>query len=128
MYLFVKFCGQRFYRKGDINSYINSYKDNLEKAELTASIPPYCEIFKIRNTDLQFRSPGYGWQRNNKKKNTGNCKASYVSCKHKSKHHTSICDKSVDSKSKPVLVTTENNVTYPIAIFKLHSVKCREHF
>ena len=38
--------------------------------------PPYCEIFKIRYTDLQFQNPGYGWQKNkkNKKKNTGNCK------------------------------------------------------
>ena len=39
--------------------------------------PPYCDIRKIRNTDLQFRSPGYAWQKHEKKKeqkkNTGNC-------------------------------------------------------
>ena len=30
--------------------------------------PPYCNIFKIQNTDFQFRSPGYSWQKNNNKK------------------------------------------------------------
>ena len=39
--------------------------------------------FKIRNTDLQFRSSGYGWEKNEKKKNnTCNCKAFCVSRKH----------------------------------------------
>ena len=37
--------------------------------------PPYCEIFEIRNTDLQLWSSGHGWQKTNSKKNTGNCKA-----------------------------------------------------
>ena len=49
--------------------------DNLKKPELTASILPYSKIFRIRNTNLQFRNPGYGWQKNEKKeekKNTGN--------------------------------------------------------
>ena len=33
--------------------------------------PPYWEIFKIWNTDLQFQSPGHGWQKNEKEtKNT----------------------------------------------------------
>ena len=41
--------------------------------------PPYSEIFKIGNTDLQFRSPLYDSQKNEKKKNTGNCKALCVS-------------------------------------------------
>ena len=52
-----------------------------EKAEFTASI--HCiEIFKIKNTDLQFRSPGHDWQKNEKmRKNTGNCKTLYVSHK-----------------------------------------------
>ena len=58
--------------------------DTLEKAELTSSIH-HTEIFKIRNTDLQFQSPGYGWQKNEKKKdekkNTGNCKALRISRK-----------------------------------------------
>ena len=30
--------------------------------------PPYWKIFKIRSTDLQFRNPGYGWQKNNKRR------------------------------------------------------------
>ena len=41
---------------------------------------PYWEVFKIRNTDLQFRSPGHVWQKN-EKESTGNCKALYVSRK-----------------------------------------------
>ena len=42
------------------------------------------EIFKISNNDLQLRSPGYGWQKNERKeKNTGNCKALNVSHKRK---------------------------------------------
>ena len=43
------------------------------------------EIYKIRNADLQFQSPGQGWQKNEKKKekknNTGNCIALWVSGK-----------------------------------------------
>ena len=38
MCLLSKFGDQRSNRNGDINSYINSYMDTLEKAELTASI------------------------------------------------------------------------------------------
>ena len=43
----------------------------------------------------------------------------------KNKHHTSICDKLADSKSEPMLVATEANVTYPVAIIKVNGVKCR---
>ena len=38
MYLLAKFGDHRFYRNGDINSYISSYKDTLEKAEVISSI------------------------------------------------------------------------------------------
>ena len=38
MYLLTKFGDHKSYRNGDINSYINSYMDTLEKVELTASI------------------------------------------------------------------------------------------
>ena len=38
MYLFCKFDGYWSYRNRDINSYINSYMDTLEKAELIASV------------------------------------------------------------------------------------------
>ena len=41
--------------------------ENLEKTKLNASICHNSEIFKIRNTDLQFRSPRYSWQKNEKK-------------------------------------------------------------
>ena len=48
--------------------------DTLENAELATSIRHINQIFKIRNTDLQFRSRQVEKQRK-KKKNTGNCKA-----------------------------------------------------
>ena len=38
MYMLAKFSVHRSYRNGNINSCINSYMDNVEKAELTASI------------------------------------------------------------------------------------------
>ena len=66
----------RSYRNGDINSYIKSYMDTMESWTRLLD-PPYCEMFKIGNIDLQFRSPGYGWQKNNKKKNKNNCKVFY---------------------------------------------------
>ena len=71
--LLAKLGGHRSYRKGDINSYTNSYD------------LPYCEIFKINNTNLQFRSPGYCWRKNKNKnkKNTGNCNAFCISCRRK---------------------------------------------
>ena len=69
MYLLAKFGDYRSYRYGDINSYVKSYIDTLESTD-----PPYCQIFKIRNADLQFLSPGYGRQKNKKKKNKGNCR------------------------------------------------------
>ena len=57
MYLPAKFGDRRCQRNGDINSYINS------------------SGVLFRNVDLQLQSPGYSWQKNEKKKNTGNCKA-----------------------------------------------------
>ena len=38
MHLLAKIRGNRSYGNGDINSYINSYMNILEKAKLTASI------------------------------------------------------------------------------------------
>ena len=49
------------YGNEDINSYINSYMNNLEEAESPPRSEPGGVIFKIRNTDLQFRSPRHGW-------------------------------------------------------------------
>ena len=48
--------------------------------------PPYWEILKIKNTYLQFQSPVYGWKKNKKKRNTGNCKVLCVSSKHNKKN------------------------------------------
>ena len=47
----------------------------------------------------------------------------YLTCKNK--QSTSICDKLADSKSDPILETTETNVTYQVAIIKVNGVKCR---
>ena len=30
--------------------------------------PPYCQIYKIRNTNLQSRSPGYDWQKTRRRR------------------------------------------------------------
>ena len=53
------------------------------------------------------------------------CSSAKTCLKYKNKHHTSIYDKLVGSKSEPMLVTTEANVTYPVAIIKVNGVKCR---
>ena len=47
--------------------------NTLEKAELTASIR-HIARFLNQDADLQLQSPGYGWQKNEKKekKNIGN--------------------------------------------------------
>ena len=50
------------------------------------------------------------------------CRSSKTCLKYKNKHHTFICD---DSKSESILVITETNVTYPVAIIKVNGVKCR---
>ena len=46
MYLLAKFGGQKSYRNRGINSYINSFMDTLENAELTASIRHNAKFFK----------------------------------------------------------------------------------
>ena len=53
------------------------------------------------------------------------CRSAKTCLKCKTKHHTSICDKLADRKFEPMLVTTETNVTYPVALIKVNGVKCR---
>ena len=84
MYLHAKFGGHRCYRNGDIgdiDSYIKSYMDTLEIAELSASIRHIARFLKsgipICNSEVPGTAGGY------KKKNTGNCKAFCVSRKRK---------------------------------------------
>ena len=59
MYLFTKFGDRRCYRNGDMNFHINSYMDNLTKAELTASIHHTARFLKpgilIYNTEVSIR-------------------------------------------------------------------------
>ena len=57
----------RSYRNGDMDSYINSFMNTLEKADFTALICQI-EIFKIKITNLQFWRPRHGWLKNEKKK------------------------------------------------------------
>ena len=52
------------------------------------------------------------------------CRSAKTCLKCKNKHHKSICDKLADSKSEPMLVTTEAIVTYQVAIIKANGVKC----
>ena len=40
----------------------------------------------------------------------------------KNKHHTSICDKRLNTSTEPLLTTTENDVIYPVAIVKVNGV------
>ena len=53
------------------------------------------------------------------------CRRAKTCLKCKNKHHTSICDKLAESKSEQMLVSTEANVTYPVAIINVNGVKCR---
>ena len=46
------------------------------------------------------------------------CRSAKTCLKCKNKHQTSICDKLGESKFEPMLVTTETNVTHPVAIIK----------
>ena len=54
MYLLVKFGSHRSYGNGDMNSFISSYMNTLEKAELTSS-DRHFERFP--NQDYQFTIP-----------------------------------------------------------------------
>ena len=72
----------------------------------------YCEIFKIRNTDLQFRSPWHNLLKNNnkKKKNAGNCKALWIS-RNRNKiffPFLNICAKKM-SRNEMILVLIRKN-------------------
>ena len=71
-----KFGGHRSHRNGDINSYINSYKDTLEKSERTTSIQTGVPI---HNSEV----PDTTGKINKKKEETGNYKVLCVSRKRK---------------------------------------------
>ena len=68
MYLLAKFGGNSSYGNRDTRSYINA---NMITSE---------EIFKIRNIDLQFRSPGEDGH-----KNLGNCQSLCLTIKRNKK-------------------------------------------
>ena len=52
------------------------------------------------------------------KNKAAECRSTKTCLKCKNKHQTSICDKLDESKFEPMLVTTETNVTHPVAIIK----------
>ena len=52
------------------------------------------------------------------------CRSAKTCLKCKNKHHASIRNKLAGSKSVLVLVTTENNVAYPVAIIKVNVARC----
>ena len=53
------------------------------------------------------------------------CRSNRKSLLCKCKHHTSICEKSSDEVSEPILASTESNVIYPVAIIKVNGIKYR---
>ena len=69
-----KFRGLRSYGNGDINSYINSYMNILEKAELTALTRQTVKFPKSGITIFNCEATNTTG-RKKKKKNKGNCKA-----------------------------------------------------
>ena len=71
---------------------------------------------KLSNKELCFNCTGA-------KHRAAECRNTKTCLKCKNKHHTSICDKLADSKSEPMLVTPETNVTYSVAIMMVNCVK-----
>ena len=76
IYLLAKFGSYRSYENGDINSYISSYLNTLEKAELiTSVILRYFQNQGYRFTVRKSRTRLVEKPKEKKKrKNTGNCK------------------------------------------------------
>ena len=58
MCLLVKFDDYRFYRNIDVNSYITSYMETLETAELTVLIRHIVRFLKSR---IPIYNSRYGW-------------------------------------------------------------------
>ena len=85
MYVLANFSDHRFYRNGDINFYTNSHMDTLEKAKLTTSTRHIALFLKSGTPIYNSKVPDTASKKNEKKKNTGNCKALCVS--HKRKKH-----------------------------------------
>ena len=52
------------------------------------------------------------------KNRSAECSSTKNCLKYKNKHHSFECDKLADSKTEPMLVTTETNVTNPVVITK----------
>ena len=52
------------------------------------------------------------------------CCSATTCLKFKNKHHTSRCDKLADSNSE-LIMTTEANLSYPVATTKVTGVKCK---
>ena len=113
------------------NGYSKSYQARQTKSERV-----YCEKPDHRSSDCKtaktvterrkiLSSKRLCFNCTGAKHRAAECRRSKTCLKCKNKHHTSICDKLADSKSEQMLVSTEANVTYPVAIINVNGVKCR---
>ena len=113
------------------NGYGKSYQAKQTKSECV-----YCEKPDYRSSDCKtaktvterrkiLSDKKLCFNCTGAKHRAAECRSAKTCLKCKNKLHTSTCDKLADSKSEPMLVTTETNVTYPVVIIKVNGVKCR---
>ena len=124
-----------------------SYKRNPEKsngfsksyqAKQTKSECGYCEKPDHRSSDsktakivterrkmLSYKNLCFNCA--GAKHRTAECRSAKTCLNCKNKYHTSICDKLAESQSEPMLVTTETNITYRVAVIKINMSNV-EHF
>ena len=112
------------------NGYSKSYQAKQTKSECV-----YCEKSDHRSSDCKtakivtegtkiLSDKKLFFNCTGAKDRAAECRSAKSCLKCKNKHHKSICDKLADSKSEPMLVTTEAIVTYQVAIIKVNGVKC----
>ena len=98
---FATWSCKTMWSKGHVTLWAGAYQGKLPKSWTHCLSSPYWEIFRIRNTNLQFRSNRHGWQKNEKKKNKGNCKA--LCCLRKRKNTDTV---------QKLLFTNESKANY----------------
>ena len=107
-----------------MNSYISSYMNTSDKAELTTS---FCHIERFSKSGISIYISGHGWQKNEKKKkkkkkNAANCKALCISGKCNKPNSSNIL-KINNTEIKPKNVVTSPGVEiYNKLNFKKHAL------
>ena len=112
------------------NGYSKSYQAKQTKSECV-----YCEKSDHRSSDCKtakivtegtkiLSDKKLCFNCTGAKDRAAECRSAKSCLKCKNKLHKSISDKLADSKSEPMLVTTEAIVTYQVAIIKVNGVKC----